>query len=49
MARVGKQLTKNAKRRFRHHAVTQQRMRGNAREPKLNHRTSGEGGNALES
>jgi len=48
MARVGNELAENAKGQLRRQAVTEQRMRRDARKPKLNHRAGRKRGNALE-
>ncbi len=48
VARVGQQLTKHPKCRVGRHAVAEQRMGGNPRKSKLDHRAGGERGNALE-
>ena len=48
MARVGDKLEENAKRQFRRQAVTHQRMRGDARKTKLDHRARRKRGNILE-
>jgi len=48
MALVGEQLTKHAKRRFRCHAVAEQRMRRYSGKSKLCHRAGGKRGNVFE-
>jgi len=48
MARVGDELAENAKRQFGRQAVTEQRMRGDARKTKLDNRAGRKAGNTLE-
>ncbi len=48
MARVGDELAENAKRQFGRQAVTEQRMRGDARKTKLDNRAGRKRGNVLE-
>ena len=48
MARVGDELSEDAKRQFGRQAVTKQRMRGDARKTKLDNRAGRKRGNALE-
>ena len=48
MARIGDELAEYAKGQFRRQAVTEQGMRGDARETKLHHRTGRKRGNAFQ-